>query len=928
MTIGKHVLSFIIFLCGMLNVWASTVDYTITAAGNEGTRCKFEDTRVNCLYKDADGFVWIGTGATVERINGKTTLVYHFAEKQKGTAPSPFLVNALIENGRHDFWVGTIQGLWRMNHSTRLLERMFADEINISVQSLEIDSEHRLYIGTANGLYIYDGQQLRHIIIDEKNVLSNGNQVLDIAVHGSNSIWLLTPGGVVLCDAKSGALKQYSCNLSSCGSLRCLDKVENMLYIGTEKGGIITFDLNSLDFASSWNEIKVPVSSLVSAKNMLAVATQGRGVFLLSLPEMKTLYSVVCSTEAGQDLLSNMVSSIIFVDDDIWCGTNYYQGLNILRQKNQLFRRYDKGVFASKDIAVRSFWENKEYTFIGTIEGFYYIHKPTGKLRFIRVRDDVTRKLRSNLIFSFYEHGGNILIGTCGGGLAAFNPRSATFSETPLTRTCVSNDIFMFLEDEEGTLWVATSEGLYSYDKETGTVRNYNASNSDMPGNIVYGIYIDSSRRFWLGTDKGLALFDSKTGKCSQFMLPEEYCKEAIRYINEGRDGTLLFTLLNYSLLVADKSLKHFRYPLPTHCQNVMQDNQGYYWLGKWDGLLRVDEKMEHYKFVPALNELSATAGPPITKDEEGKLWICGTKGLFIVNPQVELASSIVRITEMQVNGSPYINNYILPSDSVLELKSSENNITFRFASLGYEDPEQIKYEYMLEGRDSVWVELVNEDKVSYYGLPAGDYVFKVRKLLDLDSVGQVSFRIAGSRVWLVYLGMLGLLMAVVAWGLFRRKAKQPAMSKQEDALLLTSEPDVPTVVQPEMYTTTQSENYAKMSDEEAYKVIGALKMYMQEHEPYLNVDLKQSEVAVAIGCPTYILSAVFTHYLKTNYYDFINGYRVERFKQSVGEGQHKKYTLVTLAEKCGFKSKASFFRAFKKFTGTTPNEYIQQYGD
>lgn len=299
MTIGKHVLSFIIFLCGMLNVWASTVDYTITAAGNEGTRCKFEDTRVNCLYKDADGFVWIGTGATVERINGKTTLVYHFAEKQKGTAPSPFLVNALIENGRHDFWVGTIQGLWRMNHSTRLLERMFADEINISVQSLEIDSEHRLYIGTANGLYIYDGQQLRHIIIDEKNVLSNGNQVLDIAVHGSNSIWLLTPGGVVLCDAKSGALKQYSCNLSSCGSLRCLDKVENMLYIGTEKGGIITFDLNSLDFASSWNEIKVPVSSLVSAKNMLAVATQGRGVFLLSLPEMKTLYSVVCSTEAG-----------------------------------------------------------------------------------------------------------------------------------------------------------------------------------------------------------------------------------------------------------------------------------------------------------------------------------------------------------------------------------------------------------------------------------------------------------------------------------------------------------------------------------------------------------------------------------------------------------------------------------------------------
>ena len=117
-----------------------------------------------------------------------------------------------------------------------------------------------------------------------------------------------------------------------------------------------------------------------------------------------------------------------------------------------------------------------------------------------------------------------------------------------------------------------------------------------------------------------------------------------------------------------------------------------------------------------------------------------------------------------------------------------------------------------------------------------------------------------------------------------------------------------------------------KLSEKEASEVIDALKKYMQEQQAYLNVDLKQSEVAVAIGYPTYLLSAIFTHYLKMGYYDFVNSYRVEQFKQSVSEGKHKKYTLVTLAEKCGFKSKASFFRAFKKFTGTTPNEYIQQF--
>ena len=171
----------------------------------------------------------------------------------------------------------------------------------------------------------------------------------------------------------------------------------------------------------------------------------------------------------------------------------------------------------------------------------------------------------------------------------------------------------MFLEDENGKLWLATSDGLYSYDRQTQTVREYNASNSGMPGNIVYGIYLDSAKRFWVGTDKGLAVFDSQTGKCSQDMLPEVYCKEAIRYIYEGRDGTLFFCQLNNRLLVADKSLNHFHHLLPL-CPNFIQDDQGFYWLGQWDGLLRIDENLNRYTFFPSINDLNTNAGPPILK--------------------------------------------------------------------------------------------------------------------------------------------------------------------------------------------------------------------------------------------------------------------------------------------------------------------------
>ena len=42
---------------------------------------------------------------------------------------------------------------------------------------------------------------------------------------------------------------------------------------------------------------------------------------------------------------------------------------------------------------------------------------------------------------------------------------------------------------------------------------------------------------------------------------------------------------------------------------------------------------------------------------------------------------------------------------------------------------------------------------------------------------------------------------------------------------------------------------------------------------------------------------------------------------------EYSKYTLTALAELCGFSSRTSFFRYFKKVIGITPNEYIRSIG-
>lgn len=54
----------------------------------------------------------------------------------------------------------------------------------------------------------------------------------------------------------------------------------------------------------------------------------------------------------------------------------------------------------------------------------------------------------------------------------------------------------------------------------------------------------------------------------------------------------------------------------------------------------------------------------------------------------------------------------------------------------------------------------------------------------------------------------------------------------------------------------------------------------------------------------------------------YLNILRVDDFKQQLKEPSNKSYTMVSIAEKCGFNSKTSFYRVFKSITNMTPSEY------
>ena len=71
-------------------------------------------------------------------------------------------------------------------------------------------------------------------------------------------------------------------------------------------------------------------------------------------------------------------------------------------------------------------------------------------------------------------------------------------------------------------------------------------------------------------------------------------------------------------------------------------------------------------------------------------------------------------------------------------------------------------------------------------------------------------------------------------------------------------------------------------------------------------------------------LSKLINSQLHQNFFDFINKYRIEEFKNLALDAEHKHYSILVIAYDAGFNSKASFNRIFKNITGYTPSQYIK----
>lgn len=111
-------------------------------------------------------------------------------------------------------------------------------------------------------------------------------------------------------------------------------------------------------------------------------------------------------------------------------------------------------------------------------------------------------------------------------------------------------------------------------------------------------------------------------------------------------------------------------------------------------------------------------------------------------------------------------------------------------------------------------------------------------------------------------------------------------------------------------------------NDDEMLVLKDKLEKIMKEEQPFLNPELSLKTLATSLSIPERKMSTLLNQYLDISFYDYINTFRVEAFKENLQSTSNKNYTLLSIAYDCGFSSKTSFNRVFHKVTKMSPSAY------
>jgi signal transduction histidine kinase/ligand-binding sensor domain-containing protein len=619
---------------------------------------------INCLFKDHNGFIFIGHIFGLDRLDPKTGEVVKYQNLNNPYYFEAVVVNTVFEDSEHIIWVGYDDGILNIDFNNRKLTRLPVDKVSAPgknkkalahyrVSSINEDITGKILIGTLAGLYKYDKKACEFNYLPED--------------EGPD----------------------YSLNDKFIHSVFC-DK-EGNVWIGTEKGGLNKYNVSQKKFLhfdkKACNEISLNnniVNSISENNDFIWIGTAGGGLNRYDKKNKRFSY-FPHKTSQQQTISNNYISTLACNNNEIWVGTwgrGYCKNKQPLNTANLQFKTFDyeplepEGapfVYVSGIIYDR---ENKENVWIGRADRLQLFDRKKNQTYVVKAGSAFGKEI--DRIGCLYIDSRNYLWVGSPNGIRMFKLKKGlspekqcqpdsifTFIQDPKVKKSLSgNYVISILEDKTGKMWFSVyGHGLCRLEKLSSNCLNAEFSTytneNGLSNNVVYGMLEDNSNNLWLSTDWGLTRYNYKTKTSSNF------------YETDGLQSNQFYWAAYY------------------------KNEQGMMYFGNTKGV---------NFFYPDSIKLNNILPRTVITD-------------FKVFNQSQYVSD-QKNSILQKN---------ISETSEVILQYNQNNISFEFSALSYESSEKNKYKYKLEGFDEQWTSTGADRRyASYTNLNPGTYYFSV----------------------------------------------------------------------------------------------------------------------------------------------------------------------------------------------------------
>lgn len=125
-----------------------------------------------------------------------------------------------------------------------------------------------------------------------------------------------------------------------------------------------------------------------------------------------------------------------------------------------------------------------------------------------------------------------------------------------------------------------------------------------------------------------------------------------------------------------------------------------------------------------------------------------------------------------------------------------------------------------------------------------------------------------------------------------------------------------------QLLTTRSEETRAPAEEKPSDSAIDRVREAMENDKIYLHPNLNIEQFAARLNLPVKEVSSVINKHFGTNFFEFINSYRVEEAKRLLADPALTDKTVLDVLLESGFNSKSAFHRFFKRLVGESPSEY------